>query len=82
MARYFFDTSDGVTLDSDTEGVELTSEESARTEAKVALTDMAREKLPMGDFSNFSVVVRNEAGRAIYSASLVFDGQRNGAAAR
>ena len=75
MPRYFFDTNDGDMLDLDDVGLDLTDHEAARREAIAALPDMARDKLPDGDRRNFSVRVRDEAGAAIYSASLALTGE-------
>lgn len=73
MTRFFFDTLDDDKLDRDTDGVDLPNVEAARSEAKAALTDMAREKLPNGNHMGFRVIVRDEQGRQIYTASLTLD---------
>lgn len=40
-----------------------------------ALPDIAREQIPTdGDRRHFSVVVRDEAGNAVYTATLSFAG--------
>jgi hypothetical protein len=75
MTRYFFDTLEDDTLDRDTEGVELPDDAAARNQAKAALTEMAREKLPNGNHMNLHVQVRHEAGHEIYRASLTLDGR-------
>ena len=72
MARFFFDTHEGNTVDLDTAGVELPDEAAARDEAQRALTDMAREKLPDGNHLDFGVIVRDETGAQIYVANLTF----------
>lgn len=76
MARFFFDTHDGDTIDPDTAGIELPDAAAARDEAQRALTDMAREKLPNGNHLDFGVIVRDEAGTQIYVASLTFVAHR------
>jgi hypothetical protein len=73
MTRFFFDTHDGVRAERDTDGVDLPSEEMARSEAKAALTDMARDHLPNGNHLELRVTIRDEAGDEIYTASLVLD---------
>jgi hypothetical protein len=73
MTRFYFDTNVGDRTERDTEGVDLPSEARARAEAKAALTDMARDHLPNGNHMGLRVTIRDEAGREIYSASLVMD---------
>jgi hypothetical protein len=73
MTRFFFDTHDGVRAERDTDGVDLPNEETARSEAKAALTDMARDHLPNGNHLELRVTIRDEAGEEIYTASLVLD---------
>lgn len=75
MPRYFFDTDDGDFRCVDDEGAELPDMEAARLAALDELPDMARHKLPDGDRRTFSVRVRDEAGIAIYVATLDLVGE-------
>jgi hypothetical protein len=78
MAKFFFDTQEGQSVDRDTTGVDLPDEAAARAEAQEALADMAREKLPNGNKVDFAVLVRDESGQEVYSATLKFEGHRPG----
>jgi hypothetical protein len=71
MPLYFFDVIDTGKTFSDTEGTELASLEDARREALQTLGEIARDKLPDGDYRNFVIEIR-EGDRApvILTASL------------
>lgn len=75
MPRYFVDTSDGAMPVIDNLGHELPDDEAARKAALIALPDMARDEMPDGDERKFSVAVRAEDGRAVYSATLTLKGR-------
>lgn len=75
MPRFFFDTDDGYFRNEDGEGFELVGIDAARVEALDALPDMARHKLPEQDQRTFSVRVRDEDGKLIYTASLNLVGE-------
>lgn len=74
MPRYFIDTDDEDHRVIDEAGFDLPGPLEARMTAIDALPDMARQRIPDGDARTFSVSVRNEAGRVIYSAELVMTG--------
>lgn len=72
MPRFYFDTTDtGLTLVDD-EGLDCRDREAARREAVSALPYMALDALPDGDRRDFAVQVRDETGRVVLKASLVF----------
>lgn len=73
MAKFFFDTLVDDTLDFDTVGVDLPDVEAAKSEAKAALTDMARDTPPRGNHMALLMKVRDETGAEIYVASLTID---------
>lgn len=75
MPRYFIDSNDDDHFVRDEEGEEMDGPRSARTAALRALPDMTRDKLPDGDRRTFAVTVRNEAGEAIYKATLTLVGE-------
>jgi len=72
MPRYFFDTMDDGLLTADTTGVVLPDRETARREAIRSLPYMAMDSLPDGSSREFSVEVRDEAGRSLFIAELSF----------
>jgi hypothetical protein len=74
MARYYFDVHDGGPRFDDT-GTELAELENVREQAKRLLPDIAREEIPReGDQRTFTVLVKDEGGKPVYSATLTFAG--------
>ncbi|MFC6738341.1 DUF6894 family protein [Methylobacterium tardum] len=74
MPRYFFDIHDGQ-FQRDEEGVECADFEAARREAVASLPEMARFVLPNdSDTHAFTVLVRDEGGVIVYTATLTFAG--------
>ena len=74
MTRYFFDIHDGGPSWDDT-GTECADLDKVRQLAIRALPDIAREEIPTdGDRRTFTVLVTNEDGRPVYSATLNFTG--------
>lgn len=73
MARYFFDSRDGDHFIRDDEGVQLDGIEQARDEATLALRDLAKDALPKATRRELSIGVRDEAGRQLIRASLLFE---------
>lgn len=69
VARYFFDISDGV-LTTDNDGTEFPDAHAARDAAIKVLPDIARKEIGDGNSREVLVLVRDETGRAIFSASL------------
>ena len=75
MPRFFFDIHDGQHIRDD-EGVELPDLEAVRKEAMRALPGIASDEIPKdGDRQNFTVVVTDEDGHAVYCATLSYVGQ-------
>lgn len=70
MPRYYFDTSDGVSLVQDEIGVECASLPEVKRTAVEALPELAREALPDGDNLQMAVLVRDLEGRHILKVSL------------
>lgn len=75
MARYFFDIHDGAHLQRDDDGIDCESLQAATVQAKRLLPAIAVEEVPRdGDRRNLTVLVTDEDGQAVYSASLSFVG--------
>jgi hypothetical protein len=76
MARYFFDIHDGRILRRDPEGSECDSPGAVRSEAMTTLPLVAMNAIPKGDRDEqaFTVLVRDETGMTVYTASLTFAG--------
>ncbi|KQQ44640.1 hypothetical protein ASF58_20805 [Methylobacterium sp. Leaf125] len=76
MARYFFDIHDGNAFFRDPEGTECSGKEDVRIEAMRSLPEIARQFIPSrsADAQAFTVLVRDETGTMIYTATLTFAG--------
>lgn len=72
MALYFYDIESGEETTRGTEGVEFADREKARRAAIMALLEIAAGELPNGDRQTFRVVMRDDAGRAVFEARLDF----------
>ena len=75
MPIYYFETFDGEVSHGDENGMDLPSNQEARHEALRALPDMAREKIPDGDFRIFRTLVRDDCGIVVYEASMTLVGR-------
>lgn len=76
MPRYFFDVHNG-RLDRDDDGVDCADFEAARIEAMRSLPEIAAFAIPQdGDQQAFTVMVRDENDRVVYTATLTFAGLR------
>lgn len=74
MPRYYFDIHDGVSQRDDT-GTECDDLDAVRMEAIRTLPDVARDEIPKdGDRRTFTVLVTDENGHPVYSATLNFTG--------
>lgn len=75
MTHYFFDTFVNGARIKDNLGVDCSTREQVRCEAMTALPALAKDEIPSeGDRQAFTVLVRDEAGRSVYSATLTFAG--------
>ena len=70
MPRYFTDTDDGILSAVDDEGIEFASVSNAREAALKALPEMAHDAFRRYGSQEFSVCVRDDAGRDVYRAVL------------
>ncbi|MGU3665112.1 DUF6894 family protein [Methylobacterium sp. A49B] len=76
MPRYFFDIHNGA-FHPDDEGTECADFEAARKQAMASLPEVARWEIPSdGDRQAFTVLVRDEDGVLVYTATLTFAGLR------
>ena len=69
MPRFFFDTSDGLIM-KDEEGTEFANAHLARDAAIMSLPDIAREEMIKHDSRAVVMLMRDESGRALFTASL------------
>lgn len=75
MPRYFFDIHNGGKIVHDDEGMELPDMPAVRKAAMEALPAIAAEEIPTdGDQQHFAVLVSDEDGHPVYSATLSFTG--------
>ncbi len=74
MPRFYFDHHDG-RWDRDEVGAECTDVEHAIKEAKRTLPAMALDEIPRdGDHRTMTVLVTDEDGRTVYTATLAYTG--------
>ena len=74
MPRYFFDVHDGY-VTHDEEGTELPTVEAVRKTAMNILPKIAADEIPMdGDRRHFVVLVTDDEGHPVYSATLTYTG--------
>lgn len=74
MPRYFFHLFDGGSFHDDA-GQELADDAAVRREAMMALPEIARDAIPHdGDKQGYTVLVTDEAGASVYSATLSYVG--------
>lgn len=71
MARYFFDTRDNADFIEDDVGLDLPDLEAAKTQAAVALAELARDVLPGSTLRTLIVEVRDER-QPVLRAMLIF----------
>lgn len=75
MSRYFFDVHIDRKVQRDDTGTDLASLEEVRKTAQQLLPDIAREEIPEdGDQRAIVVLVTDEDGHPVYSASLNYAG--------
>ncbi|MEA1835273.1 hypothetical protein U8607_24685 [Methylobacterium durans] len=75
MPRYFFDVHIDREVQRDDIGTELPALEDVRKAAQELLPDIARDEIPEdGDQRAIVVLVTDENGRPVYSASLNYSG--------
>ena len=73
MPRFFFDIHDNQGSHIDDAGHEFASLDEVREEAQRLLPDLARHEIPQdGEHRSFIVLVRDERGKPVYSATLTY----------
>jgi hypothetical protein len=70
MPRFFFDIHDGEGFTPDRQGLELADLEAAKAEAKKALPDIVKEDMPDGDRRDFTIDVKDVAGKIVWRVTL------------
>ena len=76
MPHFHFDIHEDGKLQKDVEGVHLASIEDARREAQHILPAIAYDTIPEnGDVKTLMVLVTDEDGQAVYSATLSYNGK-------
>ena len=75
MPRFYFDVRDDEDLVRDDQGVEFSDIEAARSEAAVALAEMARDVLSRSPRRRMAIEVRTE-GEPLLRLSLAYDLER------
>jgi hypothetical protein len=78
MPLYFFDVTDTGNVFPDTEGTQLAGLGEARHEALRTLGEIAKDKLPDGDFRTLVIEIRESNGPVILTASLSLNVSRDG----
>lgn len=75
MSMYFFDTYENGRHIEDDEGTICSTLEDVRMEAMKALPSIAKDSIPKdGDRQAYTVLVRDEEGQSVYSATLTYAG--------
>ena len=75
MPHFFFDIREDGKLQKDEDGVELPTFEAARKEAQTILPAIAYDTIPQnGDHKSFVVLVTDDDGQPVYSATLSYNG--------
>ena len=75
MPQFFFDIYEDDKMHKDEEGVELSDIADVRKQAQTVLPEIAYHEIPKdGDRKTYVVLVRDEDGQAIYSATLHYAG--------
>ncbi|WP_299845199.1 hypothetical protein [uncultured Jannaschia sp.] len=71
MPLYFFDVTDGDTRYADDVGTDMSDLSEVRQEALSTLRDFASDRAPEAGTRTYTILARDEAGRAILSAEAV-----------
>lgn len=75
MSRYFFDVHDNGRIHRDDHGHELPDFDAVRNEAQKTLPEIAYHEIHKdGDRQSYVVVVTDEEGHPVYSATLSYTG--------
>lgn len=76
MPTFYFDVYDGQKATHDEFGVELPNLDEATDEAAALLPELAREVISSQQSNSLGAAVRDENGKILYRAVLLFQGQR------
>ena len=75
MPRFYVDLQDEEDIHEDDVGSELESLEQARIEAVSLIYQVSKDKLLGGEYRELIATVRDEAGKSLYRATLLFKGE-------
>lgn len=75
MTRFYFDIWDGEHSAYDDFGVECHSVNAASVQARIALTELAREILPSGGQSRHLKITVRDTNRSLFSLKLHFEAE-------
>lgn len=75
MPKFTITTDTGDGPDAFDEPLDFPSARAAAHDAKVALTEIAREQLCTAEQGNFTVAIQDENGREVYRAGLKFEAE-------
>lgn len=77
MARYFFHVFANGIVTRDNQGIELNTLEQVELEAMSVLPEIAKDEVPLdGSHQTFTVLVTDDPGHPVYTATLNFAGLR------
>lgn len=75
MPTYTIRTDSGDGPDGSKEPMEFPHRQAACDDAQVALTEMAKERIPIERSAHFAVEIDDDAGQRVYKATLHIDGK-------
>jgi hypothetical protein len=78
MPKYTITTNNGDGAERSDKPLEFRHTKAAIDDAQVALSDMAREKLPNGKHADFDVSIEDDTGKEIYRAGMSFSAKDEG----
>jgi len=78
MPKYTITTNNGDGAKRSDEALEFRHTKAATDDAQVALSDMAREKMPNGKHADFDVSVEDHTGKEVYRAGMTFSAKDEG----
>jgi hypothetical protein len=78
MPKYTITSNNGDGAERSDKPLEFRHTKAATDDAQIALTDMAREKMPNGKHAEFDISVEDDTGKEIYRAGMSFSAKDEG----